>query len=586
LPRDIRDIEDYLSPVVLTPGVLVSLLDYINQQLPLIEGMSEQERQRIEDKQRKLQEFLLVMIFSDQIFEQHGIQIFSRGAQAVRDALFQVFRKTYPRYQTLITTPAWRQTLDTYQNVLAGIDIAERRGLEPLVEKKADLARAFEQRSHAGFESYARKFEGLMRVADWRGDTGEIEFTKHPAENLLIEVISADNGLATDQIYVESRRHGYLPKEVDYLLAFLELRGYIEAEDQGEGYRPAHTLSHTELLSTIHAVIIEAKLLKENLPDEAPTKILTKANNLQDLLDDEQADLADAQVKIIQLQRETRKLRPVLVQASYGSLHHQRDQLYSALQHLGKPIPESDTGLQLDKHINGASRHIAKTIRPTVKQLENLREQVVKATNQEFDIENANVAALVRFVDILHDLSQSIEVALSEADKRVSLLAIQQEWVYLIDRIRRLEDSLQIASQVTNTTVLEQRLENTVSQLKQELATIGLENYQGIYDEYNPVIAALNQELAVFVSVGERISSEKDVSVHTDDPSSLAATDEHTQANGKTYIRKQLATHEVSLQQAFEHSNLSAQAFLAWLFTLQSEGALDIQISGIDEDQA
>lgn len=585
LPRDIRDIEDYLSPVVLTPGVLVSLLDYIHQQIPLIEGMSEQERERIEDKQNKLQEFLLVMIFGEALFESYGIQIFSRGTQAVRDVLFQIFRSAYPSYKTLITAPTWRGTLDTYRQVLAQIDTAQRRGIDILSEKKSALAGAFNQRSHAGFDSYARQFEGLMRIVDWRGDTGELEFTKHPAENLLIEIISAAQEIPTTQIYAEARRYGYLPDEVQYLLAFLELRGYIETVDQGEHYRPAHTLSTVELRTILEDVRRESHLLAHHLRDDNVREVQHRVDNLERLLVNDQTDLADAQVKIIQLQRETRRRRPELIEAVYRHLHQQRDQLYTAIGLLNKPVPESDTGLPLDKHINGASRMITKNLQPMIKRLETLRADVVQATNQGFDTDNAAINELERFVEGLHGIASRIDSVLSEVNQRAALLALQGKWVFLIDRIRRLDDSLAVAAQVTDVTLLGQYLENTILALQQELATRGLEDYQAIYDTFNPQFDTLQHDLALAVNLAEH-TRQAPSKPQVPDVQSQSPKHNRTHSMSESeQVHAALHNARGDLRAAFKHSQLSAQQFLEWLFELQKGGVLNIQITAdIDED--
>src|SRR5690606_2203924 len=140
------------------------------------EGMSEQEHQRILDTHAKLQEFLLTMSISDQTFEPYGINIYSRGVQAFRDALFNILRDRSPNYQTVMTGASWRRLMDQYQQVLTQINGAQRRGIETLSDKKSELALLFDQRQYAGFESYAKQYNGLVEVVDWRGDAGEVIF--------------------------------------------------------------------------------------------------------------------------------------------------------------------------------------------------------------------------------------------------------------------------------------------------------------------------------------------------------------------------------------------------------------------------
>src|SRR5258708_36412052 len=107
MPRDVRWIEEYLRPVVMSPGVLLSLLDYIESQAPKIEGITASELSRIEAHQQKLQMFLSTAIFGEGLFKGLGVDVIARGEQAIREVLFSVFRSVYPNYHTLMTSPQW-----------------------------------------------------------------------------------------------------------------------------------------------------------------------------------------------------------------------------------------------------------------------------------------------------------------------------------------------------------------------------------------------------------------------------------------------------------------------------------------------
>ena len=79
LPREMRWIEDYLRPVVMTPGVLLSLLNYIEEQVRTFEGTTQDEKERINDIWTKLQTFLATMIFDGKLFSGLETPIISGG---------------------------------------------------------------------------------------------------------------------------------------------------------------------------------------------------------------------------------------------------------------------------------------------------------------------------------------------------------------------------------------------------------------------------------------------------------------------------------------------------------------------------
>jgi hypothetical protein len=575
LPRDIRDIEDFLSPVVLTPGVLVSLLDYIHKQVPQIEGVSEAEALKIEDKTRKLQEFLLSMVFSDRLFEEHGIQIYSRGTQAVRDALFRILKQSYPHYQTLLTSPAWRQTLDTYQDVLSQLNAAQRRGIEPLSDRKTVIASTFGQRSHAGFDSYVRQYEGLINIADWRGDSGEVEFTRHPAEQILIEAISVDDGLDQQAVNREARNFGYLPDEVDYLLRFLELRGYIEYDEGSGRFYSAHTLSQAELVSLAHDVNSEASLLYQFLRTEELNSILSAlADVQQELKDDSAADYADIQVRLLQFQRQVREIRPDVVQSIYDHLHGKREYLYMLISQVNKAIPESGTGLPLDKHVNGAQRAILKSVGPLSKRLESLRVDVSGVTQQKVDISSLTLHQLEEHISGLDDLAGKIEKALLDAKKHIRRIELQHEWLYLVDRIKRLFDSIEVAREFTDVTLLKQRLTELVDDIQQALATRGTQEYQDIFDEYQPRVEALGQELDRLMNLATHVQRSV--------PESSFSSPEYESAQVMVSPTSRSANKAGYLETRYHESRMSPEDFIDYLFQLEREGKIEIRFKEND----
>lgn len=582
LPRDIREIEDFLSPVVLTPGVLVSLLDYVDQQVPLVEGMSETESFRIANKTRKLQEFLLTMVFDDHLFLDQGIRVFSRGAQAVRDALFRILKRTFPDYQTLITSPAWRHILDSYEAALGQLDVSQRRGMESLRDEKSVIAAAFGQRSHAGFESYARQLDNLMHIVDWRGTDGEIAFSRHPAEQTLIEFIAVDGGLDRDSIDRQARALGYLPDEVDYLLRFLELRGYVDYDKKMRRYHPAQTLSSVELMSFAEAIRSEATLLEKVISSKTVNAVLAEIFDLQEMLkSDEEVECAGIQVRMLQLQRQTQQQRPLLVQHIYGHLHESRARLYEIYSQLEKALPESQTGLPLDKHVNGAQRSIQKVIQRMTRRLETLQTEVVNFTQQKVEVSLFDSEQLEAFVHASEGLSLRIETTLADAQRHVDRVELHEKWLYFVERIKRLFDSVEVARTFTDVTMLERRLGILSDEIQQELATRGTEDYQGIYDEYFEQVDALDRELDRLVLLAQQAFHSGSTAPRYSKSMELVVSSHSVSTIQSERIR---SAGTLILERLFRSSEKSAEEFVEYLIELERGGLLEVWLLDIDND--
>ena len=257
LPRDIRWIEDFLRPVVLTPGVLLSLLEYIHTQTSKIEGITENEIQRIAAYQQKLNSYLLTMVYCEDLFTGIDVTVESRGEQALRSVLYQVLHHIFPEYQTLITTPQWESLLRIYLGAIESVSLLHSRGLEPLAENKANLATKFGLRNHAGFESFVRQFGPLLTLESWSGDEGSVRFNRHPGEDWLLNSIVLQGEVSENNIIEKALEKGYLPEETRYLLQLLQKRGYIQHNPVIDLFTPAQVISHEELLSEAEELRVE-----------------------------------------------------------------------------------------------------------------------------------------------------------------------------------------------------------------------------------------------------------------------------------------------------------------------------------------
>lgn len=581
LPRDIRWIEDYLSPVVLTPGVLLSLINYIEQQLPTIEGMTEGERQRILDALRKLQDFLAVMLFNEGSFEGLAPKVISRGEQALREALFAIFRAMYPDYSTLITTMQWENTMSTYASALESLSILQRRGLEPLIEAKPNLVSRFGYRNHAGFQSQAKQFPHLLAVSNWGGAEGEVLFTRHPGEDYLLNSIVLSHESAESTLVAEGRRVGYIEDEIQHLLHFLTLRGHIQQNPETNRYQPAKTLSRAELLSLGHEILEETELVRSILSNKEIDDARKRVNLIVDELKaNPDAAYDEIQLRLAQAQQTIRRSRNDLKQHMQSTLTRMRQHLYDLDQKLQNPLPTSDTGLAIDTHMNGVQRTLIKGHGSLIQRLSDITEQMGKMYDQivrsKFD--DLGQEQFSHIVGAYHEICAEAEASNAAANAAMAQIELHHDWIGLAERIRRQQDYLDVVAQITDASHLHDMLAQFIDEIGRKFATEGLLAYREIYDEYRPKVETLAEEITAAAKLAELARS----------------THPQTQPNQATEISGDTAPLDSALHQRLldilpdgnvttlnellSQSRMSEAQFLSELLTLERSGFITTTI--------
>lgn len=577
LPRDIREIESFLSPVILTPGVLISLLNYITEQIPRIEGMSEQEHQRILDVKAKLQEFLLNMSLSDETFAPYGIKILSRGVQAFRDTLFNVLRRRYPQYQTVVNSTTWKRTLEQYRRALEQITGAQRRGIEPVNGKKNELALLFEQRQYAGFESYVKQFNGLVEVKEWRGDTGSLMFHRHPNENNIVEMITVENGLDEDTIYTLSQQQGYLPEETNYFIDFLLLRGYIERDISTNQLLPATTLSQDELIRIARDIIEELQFTRQlsdrNNNDELHTQIEVILSDLQR----NTVVLSDSQVGLLQYQRSIQQARADIIKDLRTAVQNKIETLYRYKARFSEPLKESASGLLLDTHINGAQRTLQDLVTHAIIRIEKRVSTMREVIGISLDLDTAD---FYTFKDYSVQLQRQMQLADEDVNSFKSLLdqcSTHQDWVQLISRLKRLTDMLNVAAEITDVSVLAQNLERIQWDIKQEFASEGLKQYRLIYDRFVQAISEMQNEMEMLVKLAGTRKNKHETSPNSSLLRPGTTSAESPRPDEFSWV---MTNGLVDLQETFRQSQQTESDFLHHLIELTQRGEIRIYRKG------
>lgn len=577
LPRETRWIEDYLRPVVLSPGVLLSLIDYINTQSPKIEGITQNELQRIAAYQQKLTAFLIAMIYGEELFTGLKLKIVSRGEQAFRSAIYQTFQQCYTSYQTLITSPQWETQLCTYAKALESVGPVHSQGVEQLAEPKVELAARFGLRNHAGFESYIRQFGLLLTLETWSGDQGSIRFNRHPGENWLLNTITLNRGVDEGKIIEGARGQGYLAEEIRFLIQFLEKRGYIEYESKSGHYIPAQTYSQGEIIRLANEILEEVKELQAitNLPagvetiNQVQRAIASVSENKPNL-----QGLAEAQVRLLQARQTSQQARYELVRYLQQDLVRLRSTLFEKLTILQQSLPLSQTGLSLDAHVNGAQRtleakngRITSQLSKTIAAIKQLLSQTVEASTDQ--MLNAQVVSTLRMEYI--NLVPQIGSIQAEAQDALALRDLHTGWVQLVDRLRRIHEYISLLQGVMILGTFPHRYDVILGALMEGLSVDGMPFYNELYNQYHPQVEDLYAEVSTAIQAAELARSQA-----TDKIPNHAQVQKVDPSSAYEEILNQACQQEVTFARLVKACKLPPNELQRLLIELEGAGKISI----------
>lgn len=578
LTRDIRWIEDYLRPVVMSPTVLLSLLDYIDRQLPTIEGLTAAERQRIIEAQTKLQTFLLTMLLDETLFSGLDIPIIARGASALAEALFALCRSYYPTYQTLISLAQWESLLKSYQQTLESeaLTLPQRRGLEPLADTKANIAELFGQRNHAGFPSQAKQLDPLLVITDWTGNQGAISFQQHPGETYLFNLITRNEVMSQNDLFQTGRRAGYTFEESKYLLSFLQLRGYLEFLPEQATYRPISTLSYTELDELSQIVKRELILHTTILTGDADLeRIEIDVNSLHHQLQ-ENKQLDDLQVRLLHQQQRLHKIRERLTQHLRTKLTTVHDQLHQTIEQIKQPLPLLPGEMSLATHLNGAQRSISADSPPASKRLQSSAAKLAEFLQQLFDPTEAPLDQLENFIVTAQTLQREALEQEQQAQQLVDRIQLHNQWVELLQEMQRVKTYLEIAAKIIDTASLHHTLEELTAQIRQDFAVIGVKGLAEMYQRYAPRLQKLTAELNTAVVLAERSTTPTSTTGPTETTSTTTVTPNEAQSSILSLLNQE---PNISLEELLTQTGYAPEQLVLELLNLEKSQAITIRIS-------
>jgi hypothetical protein len=270
-PAELGFLHNIMSPERTSAEVLLGLSMRMWGWLQEHPETSEADRQMIEAQRRALHRYALQLLLPDANdptkVQAIGIKV-SGAEQRLMESIFEAkCSERYPQYKPLMITKEWKNYLQRYRDVLSRRPLAERRGRQPFVGTKREIASEFRWTA-AAFEAQSRNLQAMniFELQDWRGRGEEsgaaVLFKEHPLEALLREVLQQRGhvkdvslgghtkqvkGLEISTLRKVARRQGYLPEEVDEAIALLELRQYIERQPDGTVQEFAGVLDADEL---------------------------------------------------------------------------------------------------------------------------------------------------------------------------------------------------------------------------------------------------------------------------------------------------------------------------------------------------
>lgn len=223
-------IEHYLSPHPISAAVVMSLLNYLDQEND--DTVPPRDKERMNDTITRLQEWLLAEFFPQEVFVNAGFAISSAGQSAIKEFLYLLFSRRWPSYQALARYQQWETLMREYETALDRVEPAIKMGHIVQQGTKADIARLFNQSKHAGFESRAKQYDPLLKIESWRGNEATIRFVPHPAETELAQWAHKEGAVMRHTAYQRLRQEGFAAAEVECIIHLALLRGLVEQREE------------------------------------------------------------------------------------------------------------------------------------------------------------------------------------------------------------------------------------------------------------------------------------------------------------------------------------------------------------------
>ncbi|MCZ7554455.1 MAG: hypothetical protein M5U05_18065 [Anaerolineales bacterium] len=242
MPEDIRKLQDYMNPELVTPLLMLSLMDYFDQWEQIRETViPESEKGEISFFVDRLLNHSALLLFNQELGLSVSPGLSKTGYRMPEEAFDRICERMYPRYHTFIVHAQYENILNDYVNAMRDLNLKQRRGRATIVSTKEALARRFGLGSVATFENRARnEYQHLLDILDWSGSDAEIMLTLHPLEKEILERLQASElrrledqehqALSINHIADSATQLGYRQEEILKALELLAARRFIRID--------------------------------------------------------------------------------------------------------------------------------------------------------------------------------------------------------------------------------------------------------------------------------------------------------------------------------------------------------------------
>jgi hypothetical protein len=304
IPEEIGKLGELFLPELITPLLLLSILDFFDKQSTI--EIVERENQEGEVnflKERILTE-LIRFFFSpgvktEAIFDppelSEDFAVVPVGKTFVESALRILIPKQFPDYSAIAVSKGWQGRLGMYRTILQIQNtLGIKRGTEPIKTRNQSIPKLFNMMQMTAFQNfYNGAGQNLLRIDEINSSGNTVAngispqnnskqvavyLTLHPLEERLVEqlenssrAITIDaknvNAVELPDVYQQASKIGYLEEEIDALIETLQARGIADRK----------TVAGTEHLYLVETFINLAEQ-KEKLESLENSVDLAKSN--------------------------------------------------------------------------------------------------------------------------------------------------------------------------------------------------------------------------------------------------------------------------------------------------------------------
>ena len=328
LPSDIKPLQEYMNPSLVTPLLMLSLVDYIDRWVKEkeIEPTVEEQGLLGHFKERLISHCILNLFNAELASTIDGLELgqgqLLTGERLVNRLFTLLCNQIWPNYATFIVQVRYKEIIGDYIKALQTLSPKQRRGIEPITGTKDELSRRFGYQRNATFETRARSdLAHLMHIVDWEGrdqeSSGRIQLKLHPLEAQFLEAFRSSSkkvefdgkkvpAMSQKQFLQIGSAQGYRFEEMTIALQLLRARDYVRLDsDKKLIVLASDTRSLKQIESDVQNLLersqVFASLLESNVGAkqfvEELTRLQEKLN--ADVTDDELSEI-DYRVQQIQ----------------------------------------------------------------------------------------------------------------------------------------------------------------------------------------------------------------------------------------------------------------------------------------------